>query len=68
MDIILDTNILFAGLYSPDGDSGQLLRLVGDGYFTLHLSNPLLLEYEKILKDHRKELRLSLIMKKIFQI
>ncbi|MBP7284642.1 MAG: PIN domain-containing protein [Leptospiraceae bacterium] len=59
MDIILDTNVLFAGLYSPDGDSGKLLNLIGNGIFRLHISNPLLLEYEKILKDHRKELRLS---------
>ena len=59
MDIILDTNVLFAGLYSQDGDSGKLLNLIGNGIFRLHISNPLLLEYEKILKDHRKELRLS---------
>ena len=59
MDIILDTNVLFAGLYSPDGDSGKLLSLIGNGIFRLHISNPLLFEYEKILKDHRRELRLS---------
>ncbi|HRG45370.1 MAG TPA: putative toxin-antitoxin system toxin component, PIN family [Leptospiraceae bacterium] len=59
--MIVDTNVLFAGLYSPDGDSGKLLRLIGQGHFTLQISNPLLFEYEKILKDHRKELGLSLL-------
>ncbi len=48
-DIVLDTNILVAGLRSSLGASFRLLSLVGDGHFQNHLSTPLLLEYEDVL-------------------
>ncbi|MCB0081451.1 MAG: putative toxin-antitoxin system toxin component, PIN family [Caldilineaceae bacterium] len=49
--IVLDTNVLVAGLRSPHGASYQVLRLIGRGYFALNLSVPLVLEYESILKQ-----------------
>ena len=47
--IILDTNVLYAGLRSSAGASFQLLRLLGTGRFHTVITVPLLLEYEQIL-------------------
>ncbi len=44
--IVLDTNVLIAGLRSRRGASFALLQLVGSGQFDLVLSVPLVLEYE----------------------
>ena len=47
--IILDTNVLVSGLRSNRGASYRLLDLVGRGLFDLHLSVPLVFEYEEVL-------------------
>jgi putative PIN family toxin of toxin-antitoxin system len=47
--IILDTNIVVSGLRSRRGASFKLLSLIGSGKFDLHLSTPLVLEYEDVL-------------------
>jgi predicted nucleic acid-binding protein len=44
--IILDTNVLVSGLRSRRGAAFRLLGLVGTGRFDIHLSVPLVLEYE----------------------
>ncbi len=49
-DIVLDTNVLVSALRSRRGASFRLLSLVGTGRFTLHVSVPLVLEYESALK------------------
>ena len=59
IDIVLDTNILFSGLYSQEGSSYSLLSEIGSGKFNLHISVPLVFEYEDILKRHQKDLKLS---------
>lgn len=51
--IILDTNVLIAGLRSRCGASFKLLSLVGMGQFDIALSVPLLFEYEDVLKRER---------------
>lgn len=48
--IVLDTNVLVSGLRSNRGASYLLLDLVGRGLFDLHLSVPLVMEYEEVLK------------------
>ncbi len=48
--LILDTNILVAGLRSRAGASHALLRAVAGGCFELGLTASLVLEYESILK------------------
>ena len=58
-DIVIDTNVLFSGLYSKHGASYKILSLIVKGIFTLHLSVPIVLEYEEKLKEKRKNLRLS---------
>jgi len=46
MDIVLDTDVLIAGLRSPTGASAELLRLARRGRFALLVSVPLFIEYE----------------------
>ncbi|HEY9598705.1 MAG TPA: putative toxin-antitoxin system toxin component, PIN family [Cyanophyceae cyanobacterium] len=47
--IVIDTNVLIAGLRSRNGSAFRLLSLVGMDHFGIHLSVPLVLEYEAIL-------------------
>lgn len=47
--IVIDTNVLVAGLRSRRGSAFRLLTLVGTGRFAIHLSVPLVLEYEDVL-------------------
>jgi predicted nucleic acid-binding protein len=48
--VVIDTNVLVAGLLSSLGASHRLLRLVGDDRWRINLSVPLVLEYEQTLK------------------
>jgi putative PIN family toxin of toxin-antitoxin system len=48
--IVLDTNVIVAGLRSRQGWAFQLLSRVGEGAFDHCVSVPLLLEYEEVLK------------------
>ena len=57
--IVLDTNVLYAGLYSASGKSHQLLRAIADGRVRIALSTPLLFEYEEVLKRNQADLSLS---------
>jgi putative PIN family toxin of toxin-antitoxin system len=57
--IILDTNVLYAGLYSSQGASFRILRAIDEGRFGIVLSTALLFEYEDILKRHQEILKLS---------
>ena len=57
--IVLDTNVLYAGLYSASGKSHQLLRAIADGRVRIALSTPLLFEYEEVLKRNQAILSLS---------
>jgi len=47
--VVLDTNVLVAGLRSKRGASYRLLTEVGRGRFEIALSVPLVLEYEDAL-------------------
>jgi len=59
--IVLDTNVIIAGLQSRNGASNRILRLIPERRFALLLSVPLMLEYEAVLKrdDRRQHHRLS---------
>ena len=57
--IVLDTNILVAAQRSQRGASAKLMSLVGKNRFDIHLSVPLVLEYEEILLRYRAELGLT---------
>ena len=56
---VLDTNVVVAGLRSNRGTSHLLLQLIGTGRFDLHVSVPLVLEYEEVLKRSAPELGLD---------
>ncbi len=57
--IVLDTNVLYAGLYSASGKSYQVLRAIAEGRLRIVLSTPLLFEYEDVLKRNQLVLGLS---------
>lgn len=55
----MDTNVLFAGLYSASGASFRVLQLVAENRLRLVISTPLLFEYEDVLKRNRTMLQLT---------
>lgn len=57
--VILDTNILYAALYSNRGASFKLVSMIEKGLFDFHLSVPLVLEYEEVLLRSADELGLT---------
>ena len=56
---VIDTNVLYSGLYSATGASHQILRLIERGLVTPLLSTTLLFEYEEVLKRNQKILKLT---------
>jgi len=49
MNIVLDTNVLVAGLLSPFGPCGEIVRMVSSGELTLSFDARILTEYEEVL-------------------
>jgi putative PIN family toxin of toxin-antitoxin system len=50
MKIVLDTNVLVAGLLSPFGPCAQIARMVSSGDLTLCLDARILSEYDEVLR------------------
>ncbi len=50
MRIVLDTNVLVAGLLSPFGPCGEIIRMVSAGELTLLFDARILNEYDEVLK------------------
>ncbi len=48
--VVLDTNVVVAGLRSRNGASFRILELVGSGRFEIVVTVPLVLEYEDVLE------------------
>jgi putative PIN family toxin of toxin-antitoxin system len=59
LHVVIDTNVVLAGLRSPRGASYQVLSLLGRGYFDVHISVPLILEYESVALRHLDDLPIS---------
>lgn len=57
--IVIDTNVIVAGLRSRNGSAFHLLELVGSEQFDIHLSVPLVLEYEEVLLRELPNLSIS---------
>ena len=57
--IVLDTNVLIAGLRSRNGASFRVLSLIGEAAFELNVSVPLVLEYEEVTKREARALGLT---------
>ena len=49
MNIVLDTNVLVAGLLTPFGPCGEIVRMVSSGELTLSLDARILIEYQDLL-------------------
>jgi len=60
MKIVLDTNVLVAGLLTPFGPCGDIVRMVSSGNLTLCIDSRVLSEYREVLErpkfnfDHDK--------------
>jgi putative PIN family toxin of toxin-antitoxin system len=61
MNIVIDTNVIWSGLYSSKGNSFRLLSLLSaeKRILKIHISVPLILEYEDVLKRKDSGLELS---------
>jgi putative PIN family toxin of toxin-antitoxin system len=57
--IILDTNVLYSGLYSSNGASFRVLQAIDKNRVKMVLSTTLLFEYEDVLKRELSILGLS---------
>lgn len=55
-NIVLDTNVLVSALRSKRGASFLLLKMIDDERFRLHLSTPLIKEYEDVLNRSQHHL------------
>lgn len=56
-NIVLDTNVLLSALKSSQGTSFRLLAGLADHRYQLHISTPLVIEYEAVLKRGNLKLR-----------
>ena len=59
MRVVLDTNVLYAGLYSSKGASYKVLQMIDEDKLKPVISITLLFEYEDILKRNQGVLGLS---------
>lgn len=50
MNIVLDTNVLVAGLLTPYGPCGELVRMISSGELTLCFDARILTEYNEVLR------------------
>jgi putative PIN family toxin of toxin-antitoxin system len=57
--VVVDTNVLVAGLRSRNGTAFRLLSLIGKNRFEICVSVPLILEYETVFLDQLDELHLT---------
>lgn len=57
--IVIDKNVFVSALRSRDGYAFRLIELLGKSKFSVHLSVPLLMEYEEVLKRELPHLRVS---------
>ena len=58
-NIVIDTNAVYSSMRSTRGASSKLLSLVGTGKFEIHLSVPLVLEYEDVLSRQNMSLSVN---------
>jgi putative PIN family toxin of toxin-antitoxin system len=58
-DVVVDTNVLISAQRSKRGASSRLVSLIGTGRFNIHVSVPLIFEYEEVLLRQRIEIDLT---------
>lgn len=57
--IVIDTNVILAGLRSKNGASYKLLSILNDKRFQINISATLIFEYEEILKREQQQIGLT---------
>lgn len=57
--IVIDTNVILAGLRSDKGASYKLLTILNDKRFQINVSATLVFEYEEILKREQQQTGLN---------
>lgn len=60
LQLVIDTNVILAALRSPHGASYHVLNLVGGEQFDIHISVPLILEYESVAMRHLDDLPITI--------
>lgn len=60
MKAVIDTNVIYSGLYSRDGASFAVLEYMAQKQFTPVISNSLIYEYEDVLTRNLNKLGLTL--------
>ena len=60
MKVVLDTDVIVAGMRSPGGASAEILRQARQGRVTLLVSVPLAMEYEAICSEAEHRLAAGL--------
>jgi putative PIN family toxin of toxin-antitoxin system len=53
MNIVLDTNVLVAGLLSPFGHCGEIVRMVSSGELSISFDARIMAEYSEVLRRHK---------------
>lgn len=53
MKVVVDTNILVAGLLSPFGPPGEIVRMIASGALCLCFDARILTEYEEVLRREK---------------
>ena len=59
MKIVLDTNVLVAGLLSPFGPCAEIVRMVSAGVLTLYFDSRILSEYSEVLRRSKFRFQLG---------
>ena len=57
--VVIDTNVIIAAQRSKHGASSKLMSLIGTNRFDIHVSVPLVFEYEAVLSQHSEQLGLT---------
>ena len=57
--VVIDTNVVITAQHSKRGASAKLMSLIGTNRFDIHVSVPLVFEYEAILLQQREQLALT---------
>ena len=57
--VVIDTNVVITAQRSKRGASAKLMSLIGTNRFDIHVSVPLVFEYEAILLQQREQLALT---------
>ncbi len=53
MNVVVDTNVLVAGLLSPFGACGEIVRMLSSGELTISFDARIISEYEEVLRREK---------------